>query len=224
MYLAGKRIVEQPLTPRATRKTCNRSQLWFRADAVKVQLDTHLEGDGFSPFLDAYSEGSSGCSFSWAGPTTSFIKHPCLLPPCSSCRSCLLLFYPSSLVDDISLNLIHAQSKPMFLSLSIMRAHSQACQKLYGLHKRQHIRPGIICKWMDVLLISYHYNFDFPTTAWGNFCTSFQTKGISMLLTSHCGKQFVTFHKNDLKRHQQLFLRRLLGACVPAWQLEAKVK
>lgn len=59
-------------------------------------------------------------------------------------------------------------------------------------------------------------------TAWGNFYTSFQTKGISVLLTSHCGKQFVTFHKNYLKRHQQLFPRRLLGGCVPAKQLEAQ--
>lgn len=63
---------------------------------------------------------------------------------------------------------------------------------------------------------------DFPTTAWGNFCTSFQTKGTSVLLTSHCGEQFVTFHKNYLKRHQQLFPRRLLGGYVPAKQLEAQ--
>lgn len=129
---------------------------------------------------------------------------------------------PSFLVDDISLTLIHAESEPMFLSLCIMSARSLPCRKLYGLHKRWHISPGIICKWTDPLLTSYHYNCDFATTAWGNFCTSFQTKGTSVLLTSHCGKQFVTFHKNDLKRHQQLFLRRLLGGYVPAQQLEAK--
>lgn len=75
---------------------------------------------------------------------------------------------------------------------------------------------------MDPFLTSYHQKSDFPTTAWGNFCTSFQTKGISVLLTSHCGEQFVTFHKNYLKRHQQLFPRRLLGGYVPAKQLEAQ--
>lgn len=130
--------------------------------------------------------------------------------------------FSSFSADDMSLTPTPAESEPMFLSLCIMSTHSPLRWKLYGLHKRWHRRPGIICKWMDPFLTSYRHKSDFPTTAWGNFCTSFQTKGTSVLLTSHCGEQFVTFHKNYLKRHQRLFPRRLLGGYVPAKQLEAQ--
>lgn len=159
---------------------------------------------------------------SWSDNSDSLNMHA-WFSPCCSCKSCFLLPTPSFLADDIPLTLIHAESRPVFLSRSITSARSLRRQKLYGLHKRWHVSPGIICKWTDPFLTSYHYSSDFPATARGNFCTSFQTKGISVLLTSHCGEQFVTFHKNDLKRHQQLFLRRLLGGDVPARQLEAKV-
>ena len=162
-------------------------------------------------------------SFPWAGLTTWIHEISMPVPLHVAPADHVFFSTPSFLVDDISLTLIHAESEPMFLSLCIMSAHSLPCRKLYGLHKRWHISPGIICKWTDPFLTSYHHNSDFPTSAWGNFCTSFQTKGISVLLTSRCGKQFVTFHKNDLKRHQQLFLKRLLGGYVPAQQLEVKV-
>lgn len=221
---SGKSRVEQPLTTRTTRKTFIRSQLWFKGDTGKVQLDTHLEGDRFFPFPTQRGQQDVQLPLSWWDNLDSLSTHGCF-SPCSSCRPCcFLLLYPSSfLVDDISLTPIRAESEPMFLSLCIMSARSLSRQKLYGLHKGWHISPGIICKWTAPFLTCYHYNPDFPTTAWGNFCTSFQTKGISVLLTSHSGKWFVTFHKNDLKRHQQLFLRRLLGGYVPAQQLEATV-
>lgn len=43
VYAAGKRTVEQPLSARATRRTCSRSLLWFRVDVGKVQLNMHLK-------------------------------------------------------------------------------------------------------------------------------------------------------------------------------------
>lgn len=156
---------------------------------------------------------------SWSDNSDSLNIHAC----CSSCRPFFLLFYPLLCSGWHLLNPATRWERAHAPVLCIMSAHSLRRRKLYGLHKRWHKSPGIICKWMDPFPTSYHYSSDFPTTAWGNFCTSFQTKGISVLLTSHCGKQFVTFHKNDLQIHQQLFPRRLLGGCVPAQQLEGKV-